>query len=308
MFLATRVRKEECADGGRGSAQRGYLIGHGGDYIGSCSAFSRAARAYPLRATARFEKLSADILSGDVGYDEALQRHIALDMFTPSRASRRRKAKQRWKKALSRHGSRKNCFGIWGFGFDAMRYLSYAHKIGDVLGRKHVLERIFDKAEGLIQYDYPFGNGVYRDDNCVFFLMADLPELLEEMRGKILDVAKQESEGELVPHFAGTSGAVRNLTVIAKCIEDLRSSLRTPVRGNGQNLIESAKGHGSICPVCRFRIVTESEEKVCERCLERRNVSAKEARKPGATPYLAEIADGNGRTAMVWPSSGSKNG
>ena len=170
-------------------------------------------------------------------------------------------AKQTMEKGFKPTWESKELFRIWGFGFDAMRYLSYAHKIGDVLGRKHVLERIFDRAEGLIQYDYPFGNSVYRDDNCVFFLMADLPELLEEMRGKILDVTKEESEGELVPQFAGTPGAVRNLTVIAKCIEDLRSSLRTPIRGNA-DLIESAQGRqGSTCPVCRFRIVTETRER-----------------------------------------------
>ena len=62
-------------------------------------------------------------------------------------------------------------FGILGIGWDGMRFLSYGHKIGDIVGRKKVLEDIKKDLKILIEYDYPIGNEIYADDDGIYFIV-----------------------------------------------------------------------------------------------------------------------------------------
>lgn len=203
------------------------------------------------------------------------------------------------------------CFRLWGFGFDALRYLSYGHKIGDILGRRAVLDEIFDRAEDLFEYEIPFGNCVYRDDGALFFLVpAGSEEWDESLRERIINLAVSTSKGEIVPAFAA-SGAVRSLTHIVREIQDLRVATRTPVTAGAAQLrrafAENWQGQPKreICSVCRTRPTRDAAENhrtVCRPCLERRRGHFKIAApdEPATqTPFVEEIADKHGRLALV---------
>jgi len=207
----------------------------------------------------------------------------------------------------------KAVFRIWGFGFDALRYLSFAHKIGDVLGRRAVLKTIFDQAEKLFEYEIPFGNSIYRDDNFVFFLAPPGSQQYdEELQRRLRELSVEASAGELVPSFAA-SGDVHALTRIVEQMQVLRKRTGTPVAGGAAGLHRAfeeswseVKTPVSVCPVCRVRPIRGEDTaagKVCWKCLDRRQGHTKESLtlNLGAveTPFLEEIVDSNGRAALI---------
>lgn len=202
-------------------------------------------------------------------------------------------------------------FQVWGIGFDALRYLSHAHKIGDVLGRREVLLQIFRRMRDLIEYEIPFGNEVYRDDGFQIFMVPGLSNqsLLEELEERATKVCLETSGGELVPQFARTE-RVSSLTRIVEVIDRLRGAVATPVTHSARVVVETIEAHwrvegaanADVCSVCRIRPALKDESrKVCLTCAERRRDWTRgfSAEEPGGTPMLAEIVDGNGRAAMI---------
>jgi hypothetical protein len=77
-------------------------------------------------------------------------------------------------------GRERTLYRICGIGFDGLGYLATAHKIGDVVGRRRVIERVFDAVRDLLEYQLPFGNEIYRDGDCLLFLTPALSEEWED--------------------------------------------------------------------------------------------------------------------------------
>jgi len=198
-------------------------------------------------------------------------------------------------------------FRVWGFGFDALRFLSNAHKIGDLLGRRKILETIFDHALKLIEFEVPFGNRVYQDENCILFLCPAVDDsYYSKLEAEINRIALEVSGSEILPKFT-LSPAVMSLTQIAARIEDLRIKNLTPVtKGVGQLAEGFAQNWGgareSICAICQIRPAKDRNEnrRICKTCLKRRSghTLGLEDRNY-QTRYLHEIADGKGRVAMI---------
>jgi len=202
-------------------------------------------------------------------------------------------------------------FRIWGFGFDALRYISFGHKIGDVLGRRNVLQRIFGQVRKILEYDLPLGNRVYQDDSYGLYLVPPLSrDIYEgELAERIARVSVEESEGELVPRFTISDQTVTSLTEVVARLDELRMRTGNPV-GEGAALIARRFGQGwhgrSTCSVCRMRPAKQDDEnkRYCGVCLGRRTGHTEgfsldgEASRDG-TPMLSEIADGNGRVALI---------
>jgi hypothetical protein len=68
----------------------------------------------------------------------------------------------------------------------------------------------------------------------------------------------------------------------------------------------------NVCPICHIRIELK-KERVCQTCQDRRLLTAKQLRKDRKiqvspeTPFLGEIADGNGRVALIAARIGLKH-
>jgi hypothetical protein len=212
--------------------------------------------------------------------------------------------------------NRTNAFRIWGFGFDSLRYLSFSHKIGDLIGRREVLNDVFDEAEQLLEYSLPFGNLIYRDDNIVLFMVPALPEPQFAEANKMLcesvvEISLRLSHSEVIPAFV-FGPPVSDLTCIVRQIAELRERTAVPVSEGAAKLAErirsewtpSPGGGRSICSVCRLRPTRVEKENtlVCAECLDRRKNRTESfsfCDAPASTPMIAEIADCHGRAVMI---------
>ncbi len=205
-------------------------------------------------------------------------------------------------------------FRLWGIGFDSLRILSSSQKIGDVMGRRMILEDIFDSCIRELEYDTPVGNHIYRDQDCVFFLIPDFDAEVNQQIGKELEETAigfsiELSGGEFVPHCV-QSGPTRTLTVLPGLIEKLRIGCAVPVEVDPskfiQKLGESIDRMGEstgICPVCRLRLIAKSKtgiesKDVCNTCAKRRSDAARE-RNATQSIFVSEIEDRNRRVALI---------
>lgn len=203
-----------------------------------------------------------------------------------------------------KHPTRDPQFLIVGIGFDSFHVLSSAHKIGDVVGRSSVIDAIFDECICVLEYEFPVGNHIYRDQDCLFFLVADCDELAREWEAQAVKICVQQSGGDMFPHFVHKT--TRTLTVLPALMEEMRASFAIPVTVNPTPFLEAlqqSRAPGTVCPICRLRRVerppTELERvPVCKVCMDRRAEAGRQ-RHPDQSVYMTEIADRNHRVALL---------
>ncbi|WP_295102297.1 CRISPR-associated protein Csx11 [uncultured Candidatus Kuenenia sp.] len=220
-------------------------------------------------------------------------------------------------------------FGILGIGWDGMRFMSYGQKIGDIVGRKEVIEKVQDEIKNIIEYECPIGNEVYSDDNGIYFIVPvnlekNLNCIWNEIKKNIYEKAAKKSEGELQPHIVyidrlenknghgtplkeGETVYINTLTHLCRAINKMKekASYRFSSEVRGFRTIESYLKYDdgkTICPVCRLRQVEDEKvrKKLCSVCRERR--SGKEISARGETVFIDEIVDKNRRAALITAS------
>lgn len=196
-------------------------------------------------------------------------------------------------------------FGILGVGWDGMRFMTYGEKIGDILGRKAIIDRIKDGIKYLIEYKYPIGNEIYSDDNGIYFIVpaeledTPLSEVWSAVKDSIFRMAADISLGELQPaiklhspmrEYTDSKGretknkGVKALTGIIAVIQDLECQRNYPFDATrdgfhyfAQALASKIEDAKSVCPVCRFRPVQREDRrrKICAECEGRRRDAGK---------------------------------
>lgn len=218
-------------------------------------------------------------------------------------------------------------FGILGFGWDGLRFMSYGHKIGDIIGRKEVVESVKNEIKKIIEYKHPIGNEIYSDDNGIYFIVpVNLEENLNnvwiEIEKDIYNTAAEKSEGELQPHIvyidrlkekADTTLTetepvyINTLTQLCMAIKEMTDKISCRYDSVNEGFKDSKVylkyvSGKTICPICRLRQVDDEtkkkkEEKVCKTCEERRN--KKERKIHGEAVFIDEIVDRNKRAALI---------
>ena len=222
-------------------------------------------------------------------------------------------------------------FGIFGVGWDGLRFITPGHKIADIISRKQVIERVKGEIRKVIEYDIPLGNCIYEDLNGIYFLVPALeqPEhiknsfitedgkkkyegVLKGIKQQIYEICADQSEGELYPHFSQIDGT-SFMTQIVKTIKEIKKQCKIPIGEGNSALVGklklwwAEKSGYSVCPVCQKRPVSDKEDKICSVCLEGRRVTQKQERqkqkgqeqKTSPTLFLEEIADKNNRVALI---------
>jgi hypothetical protein len=215
-------------------------------------------------------------------------------------------------------------FGILGIGWDGLRFISYGQKIGDIVGRKAVLEKIKQSLKKLIEYEYPVGNEIYSDDDGIYFIVPpdfkkNLSEIWGNVESEIFKIAADASKGELQP-CVKLEQKTFTLTSIVKVIREIkeesfyrfdssRSELNQFLEKAGLKLKEGEESSRKlVCPICRLRLFEPDKPDICDECLERRKEASK-ARVQGRkkafperaeeTVFLDEIIDKNRRAALI---------
>jgi CRISPR-associated Csx11 family protein len=218
-------------------------------------------------------------------------------------------------------------YGIWGIGWDGLKFLSYGQKIGDITARKKIIEGIKNQIREIVEHQYPVGNTIYEDDNGIYFIVpanftfveegggdkqenqyGDLPGILQK---EIAKVVWKESDCEIQPRFACKPNCTQ-LTDIVKVISSINkksrfrfsSDIGFPEKLKGS--VEFENGDEEVCSICRLRPTdrqkSQGEKKICEICHRRRREEAKTNRNEDGTKqtiFIDEIIDQHQRAALI---------
>jgi len=201
--------------------------------------------------------------------------------------------------------------------FDVLGLYAKAIKIGDLLGYKRAVERACEAVKKLIEEEYPLGNEIYRDSTGIYFTfpnLEDLPaDLAQEIRRRV-----EEVEMELAPRIDVTVGDGNTATeqlksILGKARREAQQELKQPFDAKNLNRYWQDKweeaqresGKWEVCPVCGLRPKREDRE-VCAVCEKRRTgrlsewlKALKESAQPQPTIWTNEVADKNGRLALL---------
>ena len=192
--------------------------------------------------------------------------------------------------------------------FDVLGLYAKAVQIADLLGYQRAVEEACQRIKQWVEEDYPLGNEVYRDTTGIYFTFPDLDlpaDLAQEIRRCV-----EEVEPELAPRIAVTVGDGQTATeqlrgILAKARKEAVQALAQPF--DGQNLSTCwqqqwetvGEGKWELCPICRLRPMQEGRE-ACRHCLKRHGSRiAAWQQDPRRTIWMDELADANGRVALI---------
>mgnify|MGYP005841097261 CR=1 FL=1 len=192
---------------------------------------------------------------------------------------------------------------------DVLALYARAVTIADLLAYREAVEAAWREVKRIVEEEYPLGNEVYRDTTGIYFTYPDLdliPDLAERIRA-----AMEEVEPELAPHIAvGKGYGEKPADQLKRILADQRVAGRQDIAfpfsfekapewwaACWQDLPEGCR---EVCPICRLRPMPE-KEKGCKHCLKRREPRVQPwlEERPSETIWLDEIADHNGRLALV---------
>lgn len=186
-------------------------------------------------------------------------------------------------------------FGILGVGWDGVSFISSGEKIGDILGRKKLIDNVKICLKELIEYDYCLGNTVYEDDDGIYFLIPpNLPsDDIDTLKAGISYQVLEITGNELQPHIH-YSKETKSLTHIVKTTGHVKAAAAFRFEGAIGNItFDEGK---TLCPICRLRPAKNKDIKICDVCNGRRtgiDLCNEE------TPFIDEIVDKNGRAALI---------
>lgn len=198
---------------------------------------------------------------------------------------------------------------ILRINFDMLSLYTRAIKIADLLGYQKIVDDACERVKQLLEVEYPIGNEVYRDTTGIYFTFPDI-SLPAEFERVISDHVTGVDQ-ELAPRIAITEGDGANALdqlkgILAKARVEARQALSQPFDSQNYSpywqALWARQQEGQkweTCPICRLRPMGEGRE-ACTICLERRGSRIKSWMKnPGGTIWMDEIADHNGRVALL---------
>ncbi len=209
-------------------------------------------------------------------------------------------------------------------GLGSRHYEARAVKIGDWTGARRDIDNFFNQVRRLIEVDLAVGSLIYRDDETLAFTFPGLRfhATNQEPKGSLDDasagalrdaIAKEvetlaESRKFETPPVTLLSDSTRSFIGMVKQLHEMRDTLAVPLQRTwAVPEPTSAGGHG--CPVCQVRCNrlhandrTENalKQRVCAVCADRRK-GRLDAWLEGDrdTIWISEVADGNGRVALL---------
>lgn len=194
---------------------------------------------------------------------------------------------------------------------DGLAYFTNVSRLPDLVGRQKVFQEALDQVKTLLEETYPLGTEVYRDENGALYVVPDISNLLElsDNTGKTLlsHIETQfKTKGDICPQIILDSnswwGQDPNRAGNDQ-IPPAGAILATkPTLQNNFQLIEQTwQGKKQeICSVCGLRPCVSREVEYCDVCRERRRGRATDwAENQNKTIWLDEVADSNGRLALI---------
>ncbi|KHO62654.1 CRISPR-associated protein, Csx11 family [Thermoanaerobacter sp. YS13] len=213
---------------------------------------------------------------------------------------------------------------ILGIQYDKLGLAEKGYKPQQIQWYREVSKEIDDEIKKLLEYVYPIGNEIYRDETGIYFLvgedlgedlkdersLAKLKSDLKEIEGKIIDIFKTNSFDELYPAIFLTkaSRGIMNLTYLLEKAKEnfLKADWSKKETDICLEKSESGKAKG-ICQVCGQRLVFErdksdEDKNICDICLKEKTQGRIERwfkNRDKETIWIDELKDKNDRIALV---------
>ncbi|SHH22127.1 CRISPR-associated protein, Csx11 family [Thermosyntropha lipolytica DSM 11003] len=211
---------------------------------------------------------------------------------------------------------------ILGIQYDKLGLAEKGYKPQQIQWYRDTAREIDEEIKKLLEYKYPIGNEVYRDETGIYFLvgedlgedmadnMAILVDDLHEIKKEILDIFCERSEDEFYPAIFLTK-ASRGLMNLGYLLQKARENYLKADWGRKKSDICLLKNSNNkaigICQICGQRTVFVSERQefganICRICWENKTQGRLEKwweNKDGETIWVSELKDKNGRIALI---------
>lgn len=213
---------------------------------------------------------------------------------------------------------------ILGIQYDKLALAEKGYKPQQIQWYREVSKDLDEEVKRLLEYEYPIGNEIYRDETGIYFLvgedlgddlkgdsnLAKLKNELKEIEEKIIDIFKEKSFDEFYPAIFLTkaSRGLMNLSYLLEKAKEnfLKANLSKKER---DIIIEKPESGGAIgvCQICKQRLVFKSDRRdenqnICDICYEKKTKGRvdewlKDTYKE--TIWIDELKDKNNRIALV---------
>ena len=207
-------------------------------------------------------------------------------------------------------------------GINGPEFCGRVARLPDLLARQELMQRLLDAARRTMEEELFLANEIYRDDQGSIFLV---PAFQSDPQGDQLTAAIQDDLKkawdqtgieDVVPRlevgsviaegaFPVRPGSRDRDLLVGKALMLMRDpGLHAPkaLLGDPRKVAMWWGGRrGDVCPVCGLRPQDINSRKVCHICESRRAHRSEEwySENLGGTIWLEEVADRNGRIAMV---------
>ena len=198
----------------------------------------------------------------------------------------------------------------WRFlriGINGPSFWSKSPKIGDIFARKHILSKALDKIRDFIEFQYPLGFEIYRDENGSVFVVPNIQNMLDytvknytvrQMLEKIF-LETTEEEGAIILDLSENT---RDMLIFGEITHEKISEgniYSENIRKLWQNTYNQ-----EVCSACGLRPQGKKHiyaaRNICDICKERRLHPSEEwCRNLKNTIWMDEISDVNGRVALI---------
>ena len=202
---------------------------------------------------------------------------------------------------------------------DSATFVENVAHIPDLLARQGLLRDGFERVRRLLEETYPLATCVYQDQDNGIYIVPNVANLLDatDAQGQTLraliraefekGTVKEEKlalKGEVISAVqldtrewqAQRPDRAFDVPPIAKL---LREGVSTCADHHQVTDWWRDQKDAALCSICRLRPMTEKAE-ACEHCLKRRGSRIETwLKNPGTTIWMDEIADANGRVALI---------
>jgi len=207
--------------------------------------------------------------------------------------------------------------------FDGLGFLSEVHRIPDLLGRKKDMEDALDEVRKLLEFEYPLGMEVYRDENGSIFVIPgyvigedglqdvlSLKENEKSLEDLIREKFLKKLYGEIVPHIKLDPEAwygqapKRGIKDKPPSFDRHLEKVTTIPDVESVSQLWGSDVKVEVCTACGLRPQGPSrkakDRHVCDVCLKRREDRASEwLQNLYTTIWIDEVADINARVALI---------
>ncbi|SHH27822.1 CRISPR-associated protein, Csx11 family [Thermosyntropha lipolytica DSM 11003] len=206
---------------------------------------------------------------------------------------------------------------ILGVQYDKLGMAERGHKPSHIAWYREKMQVLDKQIKKLLEYDYPAGNEIYRDETGIYFLVGEiwgrdftdgLAELNPDfncLKEEIKSIFTREIGGEFYPAVF-LSSASRGLMQLGYLLEKAKENFLQVERKKIE--LEIREKYRGICQICRIRLVEaeeieSGEEKyLCAYCREnksRKRLAGWLEKRNEETIWMSELRDRNGQVALV---------